>query len=81
MTQELRFDPLEYLDLPANAGMTFEEATKRARADRDICLRHWRKEGKDVKGWSLPGQLRKYRAFGVPDGRTRTVYYLTIRAQ
>lgn len=81
MTQEARFDPLQYLDLPANAGMTFEQATKQARADRDVCLRHWRKEGKNAKGWSLTGQLRKYKSFGEPDGRTRTVYYVSIYPQ
>jgi hypothetical protein len=77
--QEMRFDPLEYLDLPANAGMTFEQATAQARKDRDLCLRVARQKGaKECRGWSLRGQLRKYRGFGIPDGRTRTVYYITI---
>jgi hypothetical protein len=77
--QEIRFDPLEYLDLPANAGWTLAQATAQARKDRDICLRVARQKGtKECKGWSIRGQLRKYRAWGVPCGHTRTVYYITI---
>jgi hypothetical protein len=77
--QQIRFDPLEYLDLPANAGMTLAQATAQARKDRDICLRAARQKGtNECRGWSLSGQLRKYRAMGIPCGYSRTVYYVTI---
>jgi hypothetical protein len=76
--QEIRFDPLEYLDLPANAGWTLAQATAQARKDRDLCLRVARQKGKECTGSRVTGQLRKYRAWGVPCGHTRTVYYITI---
>jgi hypothetical protein len=75
--QEVRFDPLQYMDL--DPALTLAQATAQARKDRDICLRVARQKGaKECKGWSLRGQLRKYRAWGVPCGHTRTVYYITI---
>jgi len=75
--QEVRFDPLQYMDL--DPALTLAQATAQARKDRDICLRVARQKGaKECKGWSLSGQLRKYRAWGVPCGHTRTVYYITI---
>ena len=76
--QQIRFDPLEYLDLPANAGWTLAQATAQARKDRDLCLRVARQKGKECIGSRTTGQLRKYKSFGEPDGRTRTVYYITI---
>lgn len=75
--QEVRFDPLQYMDL--DPALTLAQATAQARKDRDICLRVARQKGaKECRGWSLRGQLRKYRAFGIPCGHTRTVYYITI---
>jgi hypothetical protein len=75
--QEVRFDPLQYMDL--DPALTLAQATAQARKDRDICLRVARQKGaKECKGWSIRGQLRKYRAWGVPCGHTRTVYYITI---
>lgn len=66
------FDPLDYQD---QCGMSPEEARKAALADRDKCARHWRKAGYQVRAWRLTDQLRKYRSFGIEDGRYRTVYY------
>jgi hypothetical protein len=75
--QEVRFDPLQYMDL--DPTLTLAQATAQARKDRDLCLRVARQKGaKECRGWSLRGQLRKYRAWGVPCGYVRTVYYITI---
>ena len=75
--QQVHFDPLQYMDL--DPALTLAQATAQARKDRDICLRVARQKGaKECKGWSIRGQLRKYRAWGVPCGHTRTVYYITI---
>lgn len=72
------FDPLHFED---NAGLTREEAVKEALACRNMVIRHIRKTRPDLvaKGWTLTGQLRQYKSFGVPDGRVRSVYYITVR--
>lgn len=75
MIEEFRFDPLVYAD---EMGLDLQAATKEARRHRDSDLREMRKSGMYCKGSSVTGQLRKYRSYGVPDGRTRTIYYITV---
>lgn len=74
MTQ-ISFDPLTYAD---EQGVSPETAAAMALGARDRELRARRKRGEVVTGWALRGQLRKYRSFGVEDGRVRTVYYITV---
>lgn len=73
--QDVPFDPLKYAD--ADSTLTLEAATKIAKQTRDTYLRALRKAGIPCKGWRLTGQLRKWAALGIPDGRVRTVYYVT----
>lgn len=64
----LRFDPLDY-----------NEDHKAALAARNAKLRELRKEGKQVRGWKLTGQLSPYYSFGEPDGRIRNIYYIKVQ--
>lgn len=74
---QMSFDPLDFED----QGLTREEAVTAAKAARQVIVSRIRKERSDLtaKCWVLTGQLRKYKSFGVPDGRYRNVYYITIR--
>jgi len=74
--QQVRFDPLDYED----QGMSREDARKAALADRELCVRENSRKYPDYKfqRWTLTGQLRQYRSMGVPDGRVRSVFYITI---
>ena len=75
MTQignQISFDPLDYV------GQYEEGDHSKALADRNAHLKQLRKEGKQVRGWTLTRQLRTYASFGVPDGRVRNVYYITV---
>ena len=45
---------------------------------RNKKLRAYRKKGYKVRGWALRNQLKKYESFGVPDGRSCTVYFIDI---
>lgn len=71
---QISFDPLnfEYFDtLP-------EQACRDAIKERNAKMKEMKKAGyKNVRGWRLTGQLRKYASFGVEDGRVRTVYYIS----
>lgn len=69
------FDPLVYMD---EMGLDLKTATKEALRHRDSDLREMRKEGVNAKGWTLTGQLRKYRSFGNECGMVRPVYYITV---
>jgi hypothetical protein len=74
---QLRFDPLDFED----QGVSREEARKQALAARTMVVNRIKKDWPDkynVCCWTLSGQLRKYKAFGVPDGRSRSVYYVNI---
>ena len=68
------WDPLDYRD---QFGLEIKDAEKLAQQHR----REWLKANPNPhvfrRSWCLRGQLRPYRAFGEPDGRTRTVYYVT----
>jgi len=75
--EQLRFDPLEFEE---RMGLTPEQAKKEAQAARRAVAKAKRAEGLEVRSWTLEGQLRKYREFGVPCGRVRSVYYLNIYA-
>ena len=65
--RQVSFDPL-------NFGEDHSAALKARNAE----MRRLRKEGKQVRGWTLAGQLRPYASFGVPDGRVRNIYMLNI---
>lgn len=71
---QISFDPLKYED----AGMDAEAAVKQAKKDRNAKYKELINQGEFVKRWTLTGQLRQYVSFGVPDGRVRNVYYLSI---
>ena len=62
-TTQISFDPLN------------DEAAKEHRD-----ARYWRekKAGRYAKRWVLKNQLRPYAGLGIPDGRIRDVYYLTV---
>lgn len=70
----LRFDPLDYMD----KGMGYTDAHQAAKKDRNQKLKELKAQGKHPSASSLPGQLRPYKSFGVPDGRTRTMYYVNV---
>lgn len=71
------WDPLDYQD---EYGLDPSAAAKAAQVDRNKWLVDWRKEnpGGKARAWRLTGQLRPYASFGNPDGRVRTVYYVTL---
>ena len=73
-TTQYSFDPLTYYD----AGIDFQASKAKARAERDARLREMRKEGLNAKGWTLTGQLRKWKSFGNECGMVRPVYYITV---
>ncbi len=75
---QFSWDPLDYMGAD---DLTFEEACKRAKADRAAWTNIHRKSFPlfEVKQWTLTGQLKKYAGFGRPDGRTRNVYYVSVR--
>lgn len=73
--EQMSFDPLVFED---NMGLSREEAVKEAIAARRAVIKKFRAEGHMVKPWTLTGQLRQYKSFGVPDGRVRNVYYINI---
>jgi hypothetical protein len=54
------------------------ETDQEARSARDKQLREYRKQGIRCRGWRLTNQLRKYAGFGQPDGRSCTVYKITV---
>ncbi len=81
MTQR-SYDPLDYLD--KGIATSHAQAKLMARQARDAELKALRHQYRALNlprrtffGWSLPGQIRKYESFGVPDGSSRTVYYIT----
>ena len=63
---QISFDPLDYAD------------SGEAKRARNAKLRALRQAGANARGWTLPNQCRPYASFGVPDGRVRNVYYVTI---
>ena len=67
------FDPLDFED---RMGMTPEQARKEAQTVRRMVAKTLKMDGHSVKLWTLTGQLRKYKSFGVEDGRVRPVYYI-----
>lgn len=73
MTQT-SFDPIKYAD---QMGLAMHDAAKIAKKERDLELRRIKKRDPSAYGWRLTGQLRQYAGFGQPDGRVRTVYYIT----
>lgn len=74
---DTRFDPLDYQDF---FKVSATDAATMARKARDRLLREARAKWPQArfKGWTLTGQLRQYRSFGAPDGRIRSVYYITL---
>jgi hypothetical protein len=73
---QYRWDPLDYYQ----NGNTADQARAAALAERGKIQQMVRKYRGDLqsKVWTLTGQLRKYESLGVPDGRTRNVYYLNV---
>ena len=79
---QVSFDPLLVFDYDMQPRgdvwccASAKEAAMTARKTRDAFLRGLRKRYPHQRfgGWALTGQLRKYKSFGVDDGRTRTVY-------
>lgn len=69
------FDPLDFED---NNNVPRETAVKQALQARAWLVKEAKKQGFDTKMWTLTGQLKKYKSFGVEDGRWRNVYYVTI---
>lgn len=75
------YDPLDILDDASYGIRGMDAAHKKALALRDEAAKLIRKCYPEitVRGSSLTNQLRKYKSFGIPDGRVRTVYYMTLR--
>lgn len=73
--EQISFDPLDFEE---RMGLTPEAARKEAQAARRAVIKAKEAEGHKCRAWTLTGQLRKYRAFGQPCGRTRNVYYITV---
>lgn len=69
------FDPLDFED---TNRVPRETAVKQALAARAVFVKEAKKQGFDARMWTLTGQLKKYKSFGVDDGRVRNVYYATI---
>lgn len=72
---QYRFDPLDFED---TNRVPRETAVKQALAARAVFVKEAKKQGFDTKMWTLTGQLKEYKSFGVKDGRWRNVYYVTI---
>lgn len=53
-------------------------SNKAANLARNAFAKHLKRQGNVVKLSSLPGQLRPYSGLGQPDGRSGTVYYVTV---
>lgn len=75
VNQQIRFDPLDWED----DGYESRAAAAQALARRNLWMRALAKRGIHTKAWTLTDQLRDYKSWGVPDGRVRNVYYLTIK--
>ena len=78
MLNQMSFDPLDYQDSTVDCAQS--DGVYEAKKDRNEVFYRLKAEGKKVRRWVLRGQLRPYASFGVPDGRTRDVYYITIQA-
>jgi hypothetical protein len=74
MIMQKSFDPFDYED----NDRTLEEAIAVAKQKRDEEYQKLKAEGVQAKRWVLRGQLRKYKSFGVEDGRSRDVFMLDI---
>ena len=67
------YDPLDHdYDLDPQA------ARKAAIQARNKDLKAFKAAGRKAYGWTLANQLRQYAGFGIPDGRVRNVYYITV---
>lgn len=71
----ISYDPLNY----SIGGIYIKAACRElAKNDRDIKYRALKAEGKNVKRSVLTGQLRKWEALGIADGRTRDIFEITV---
>lgn len=68
------FDPLTWVD----QGHDHATAAKLAQKARREYVKVMKSGGHDCRMWTLTGQLRKYKSFGVECGQVRNVYYVTI---
>lgn len=72
------FDPLVFEE---EQSLDREEARKAALAARGALRKAIERDhpGRyDIKCWTLTGQLRKYKSWGVPCGRVRNVFYMNV---
>lgn len=69
------FDPLDFED---TNRVPRETAVKQALAARAVFVKEAKKQGFDARMSTVTGQLKKYKSFGVDDGRVRNVYYVKI---
>lgn len=77
-SRQYSFDPLMFEE---EQKLTREEARKAALAARSALRKAIERDhpGRyDIKDWTLTGQLRKYKSWGVSCGRVRSVYYLNV---
>ena len=77
-SRQYSFDPLMFEE---EQKLSREEARKAALAARAALRKAIERDHPDrydIKCWTLTGQLRKYKCWGVPCGRVRNVYYLNI---
>lgn len=77
-SRQYSFDPLVFEE---EQKLSREEARKAALAARAALRKAIERDhpGRyDIKAWTLTGQLRKWKCWGVPCGRVRNVYYLNI---
>ena len=70
------FDPLFFQE---EYQLPLDQATKLALNIRNLTKSKLIKAGLICKGFCLTGQLKKYKSFGISDGRVRTVYYLSVK--
>jgi hypothetical protein len=77
-SRQYSFDPLMFEE---EQKLTREEARKAALAARAALRKAIERDhpGRyNIKCWTLTGQLRKYKCWGVPCGRVRNVFYMNV---
>lgn len=58
--------------------MSVADASMKCKALRDELAREYKSEGRQIRSWTLSGQLRQYWGLGKPCGMTCTVYMLNV---
>lgn len=72
---QITYDPLDYQD---RKGLKARESRIAAKADRDADVKALKKAFPRfvIIRSMLKGQLRKWAGLGIPDGRTRDIFYI-----